>query len=106
MLNASSLEITQNTFEKKEILPSEGMPHKTVFMQSFSKIKYVYPNPDTTKSIAINFKVINPSNYTCSIIFNNGNKQEKYFLQSNIEYVYWYKKNCSESDICSIIVLI
>ena len=108
MLYASGLEMTQNSLTQKEILLSEGIPHKTVFMEPLSKIKYVYPNPDTTKSIAINFKVINPANYTCSIMFNNGNRQEKYFLQSNIEYVENtdINKNCTESDLCIIIVLI
>ena len=108
MLYVSGLEITQNPLAQKEILLSEGIPHKAVFEQPLSKIKYVYPNPDRTKNIAVHFKVINPANYTMSLIFNSGKKEQKYFYQSNIEYVEYsdINNNCTESNLCSITILL
>ena len=42
---------------------------------------------DKEKNVAINFKFINPTNYSYTITFNHNEKQEKYFYQSNIEYI-------------------
>ena len=73
----------------------------------FQKI-YIYQNPHNAKNVAIYFKVINPVNYSYSITFNLNEKQDKYFYQSNIEYIdqAQINNNCGAYDLCIIVLSI
>ena len=86
MVYISGLEITQEkeSIAQKSILMSDGIPLKTIFQDNIKKIKYIYPNPDKTKSVAIHFKVINPAFYSCSITYNYKDEDIISFSQSKI----------------------
>ena len=107
MLYVTGLEITQkeDSISQKEILMSEGVPLKTIFQHKLSKIKYIFPNPDSNKNVVIYFKVINPANYLCNIICGKKNEIIKRFHQS---YIYYLNRllmsDCEENELCTIIV--
>ena len=110
MLYVSGLEIPKNNdYEMRDILLSDGIPFITVFKEPLSTIFYSYPNPDTSKNIAIDFKVINPANYSFYIVYNSDKIQEKNFYQSNIEFIEntTISEKCNKDNkLCSIIFVL
>jgi hypothetical protein len=52
MLYVSGLEVYKTSSGiRKEILISEGVPQKTIFTESFKKIRYVFPHADPSKNL-------------------------------------------------------
>ena len=108
MLLVSGLEITQekDSIAQKDILISDGIPQRTVFQHRLNKIKYIYPNPDKHKNIAVYFKVINPAHYSYIITFNHYDTERKDFCQSHIQYLdeLLVTDHCKENELCNIII--
>ena len=110
MLLVSGLEITQekDSFAQKDILISDGVPQRTVFQHNLNKIRYIYPNPDKNKNIAVYFKVINPAEYSYVITYNHYDNDRKSFSQSEILYIDEIRTtdHCKENELCNIIISI
>ena len=110
MILVSGLEITQekDSIAQKDILISDGVPQRTVFQHKLNKIKYIYPNPDRDKNVAVYFKVINPAYYSYVITFNHYDSERKEFSQSNIQYLdqLVVTNNCKENELCNIIITV
>ena len=108
MLLVSGLEITQekDSIAQKDILISDGVPQRTVFQHKLNKIKYIYPNPDKNKNIAVYFKVINPAEYYYIITFNHYDKNRDTIYQSKILFLSELSVNdhCKENELCNIII--
>ena len=106
MLYVSGLEITDDAHSsiQKEILIGDGIPQRAFFNHGLKKLKFIYPNPNKDKNIAVYFKVISPGNFSYSIAHNQYEYSEpKTIYQTQIEYL--DKSLCDEeNEFCNIIV--
>ena len=108
MLYVNALQITKDPSSKaqKQILIADGVPQKMIFQNDVKRVRYIYPNADPSKNIAINFKVITAGNYTLSAIYNHNlgysrsySKSDTIYLDNSVN-----TDNCKENELCNIIL--
>ena len=108
MLYVNALQITKdsNSPAQKDILIGEGVPQKTIFQNGVNKIRYIYPNANPDKNLALNFKVITPANYTLRIIYNHNEGFSSPIYRSDIIYLENLLSfdTCKENELCNVIV--
>ena len=108
MVYINSLQITEDKTSKaqKDILISDGVPQKMIFVTGINRVRYIYPNADPSKNIAINFKVISPANYTLTIIYNHKEGYSRSYSKSEIIYLdnLINSENCLANELCNIIL--
>ena len=106
MLYVSGLEITDDAHStlQKEILIGDGIPQRAFFNHGLKKMKFIYPNPNKEKNIAVYFKIISEGNFSYSISHNQYEYSEpKNIYQTQIEYL--DKTLCDEEiEFCNIVV--
>ena len=108
MLYVNALQITKdsNSPAQKDILIGEGVPQKTIFQNGVNKIRYIYPNANPDKNLAVNFKVITPANYTLKIIYNHIGGYSSSYYRSDIIYLdnLLNSDTCKKNELCNVIV--
>ena len=108
MLYVNVLQLTKdnNSPAQKEILIREGVPQKTVFLSGVNKIRYIYPNPEPDKNLALNFKVIASTKYTLKLTYNHKESYSNNLSKStiiNLDKVI-ASDNCKENELCNLIL--
>ena len=110
MLYINAHQITDDVASEaqKNILITDGVPQRMIFQGGVKRIRYIYPNADPTKNIAINFNVLSPANYTLIVIYNHVEGFMKSYSKSEIIYLDNMMSNdtCTENELCNIIVII
>ena len=108
MLYVNALQLTKdnNSPAQKEILIGEGVPQKTVFQSGVNKIRYIYPNAEPDKNLALNFKVITSANYKLILTYNHKESYSDNLSKSAIIYLdkEIASDNCKESQLCNLIL--
>jgi hypothetical protein len=89
MLNINAHQITDDIASEaqKNILITDGVPQRMKFQGGVKRIRYIYPNADPTKNLAINFNVLSPANYTLIVIYNHVEGFMKSYSKSEIIYL-------------------
>ena len=91
---------------KREIIVGENINQQIIFNDKFKKIRFLYPQSDPTKDLAINVNVIDKSFYEINFYANGENIKVATVTRSQIFYV---KGNvilnkCTENTLCPIVV--
>ena len=100
MLYVSGLEVYKTSSGiRKEILISEGVPQKTIFTESFKKIRYVFPHADPSKNLTCFLNMIIPGKFGFRIFFREKEfNLDKTFSQSGI----FNLKNDTIQQFCQV----
>ena len=110
MIYISSFEIYNiNSNIRKEILLSEGVPHRVLFEPELNIIRYVYPHEDPTKDITVYINIIEPGEFKIYFFFRNEEFIiEKRLSQSDVIYIgkQSIQEKCKRDELCSITVQI
>jgi len=107
MIYISGLELDEGKILKevdREISVSEGVPQYFIFDQKHKKIKYAYYVSDITKSIVINFNLIDKTSYFIDILYQSGfgfyelERNDEYIIKSDL-----LQEACSnKEEVCAI----
>ena len=107
MIYISGLELDEGIILKevdREISVSEGVPQYFIFDQKHPKIKYAYFISDITKSIVINFNLIDKTSYFVDILYQTGFGFME--LERNKEFILnaeTLKESCpNREEVCAI----
>ena len=108
MVYVSGLEIYPSDSNiRKEILLSEGVPHRVMFKQGLTRMRYIYPHANTEKNITVGIKMIVQGKFKVKIFFREQafNLEESY-TQSSVIYIRreWITTGCRENELCSVTV--
>ena len=108
MVYISGLEIyPSDSNVRKEILLSEGVPHRVIFENDLKRIRYIYPHANTEKNITIGIKMIVQGKFKVKIFFRDQTyNQEETYTQSAVIYIRreWINEGCRKNELCSITV--
>ena len=93
---------------QKEIIISENINQQIIFENGFKKVRFLFPQADNEKDLAIYVNVIDKANYQMKIILNNNNNPLQIHQITRTQIFYLSKNDisgiCKVNKLCSIIV--
>ncbi len=107
MLYVAGFESRDTSYET-EIVVSENVNQQIIFDDDFKTIRFLYPQGDSSKDLAIYFNVIDQAYYKINIYANSETKPFKEYTitRSQIYYIAGTEitNHCPTDTLCSIIV--
>ena len=108
MIYIAGLEIyPEDSNIRKEILLSEGVPHKVIFEQGLKRMRYIYPHANPEKNITVGIRMYVQGKFKVKLFFREQSyNQEETYTQTSIIYIRreWINEGCRENELCSITV--
>ena len=105
MIYVAGYETSTTTLES-EIVMSENINQQFIFNADFKTIRFLYPNPDITKDLALKLNVIDMAQY--KVVVYAESKQIITTTLSNTQIIYIesskYDRYCNENGVCAITV--
>ena len=97
-----------DTASQTEIVVAENVNQQIIFEDKFRSIRFLYPQADPSKDLAININIIDQAFYNIKIYINNEEKPLKEYTITRSQ-IYYISGNdilgkCSKDTLCSIIV--
>ena len=107
MLYVSGIESKDDLYEK-EIIVGENINQQIIFENGFDKVRFLYPQADSEKDLAIYVNIIDQAYYTIKIFFNTKEYQSKILTRTQIFYIPLtdIMDVCKKDQLCSIVVQI
>ena len=104
MLYVSGIE--SNDDYEKEVIVGENINQQIIFENGFEKVRFLYPQADSEKDLAIYVNVVDQAYYGIKIFFNNKEYKTYNITRTTIYYVPGYdiKLECGENKLCLVIV--
>ena len=111
MVYVAGLELLKSDLEwnSRSISLSEGVSHRHTFMENYPFISYAYHISDITKTLVINFNLIDKTFFTATIsIKGKAIKLSEIYrnTQLYLDNDNNFKDNCKKYEICTVNVLI
>ena len=93
---------------QKEIIVGENINQQIIFEGNFKKVRFLYPQADSKKDLAIYANVIDQASYEITVFLNNEKTAFKTFKVTRTQIFYisgnQISNTCSENELCSVIV--
>ena len=93
---------------QKEFIVSENINQQIIFKEEFKKVRFLYPQADNEKDLAINVNVIDQAIYQLNIYINNNNRALETHKITRTQILYLSKNDissiCKANKLCPIIV--
>ncbi len=106
MLYVSGLE-SKDDYER-EIIIGENINQQIIFENGFEKVRFLYPQADNRKDLAIHVNVIDQAYYSIKVFLNSNEKEFRSFTTTRTQIIYIPGNDisdiCKENQICSVIV--
>ena len=105
MLYVAGMETNTSTVES-QIVISDNINQQVIFEKDFNTVRFLYPNPDLTKDLALMVNVIDIGIY--KVVVYSESKLVKSYTLSTTKIFYLssseYGKFCNANNICSITI--
>ena len=106
MLYVEGIE-SEDTYDK-EVIVGDNINQQIIFEEGFNKVRFLYPQADYSKDLAIYANVIDKAYYQIKVFLNNENSPLKSYTvtRTNIFYIPGrdIMDTCTENKLCSVIV--
>ena len=104
MLYVSGIE-TNDDYEN-EVIVGENINQQIIFENGFEKVRFLYPQADSEKDLAIYVNVVDQAYYGIKIFFNNKEYKTYNITRTTIYYVPGFDilQECGENKLCLVIV--
>lgn len=104
MLYVSGIE-TNDDYEKGVIV-GDNINQQIIFEKGFERVRFLYPEADTEKELAIYVNVVDQAYYGIKIFFNDKEYKTYNITRTNIYYVPGtdIKYQCGDNSLCMVIV--
>jgi hypothetical protein len=93
---------------KKEIIVGENINQQIIFENGFSKVRFLYPQADNRKDLAIYANIIDQGIYQITVYLNNKNEVFKRYTVTRTQIFYIagleISDTCKENELCAVIV--
>ena len=107
MLYVGGIE-SDNDYTKKEIIVGENINQQIIFENGFTKARFLYPQAENRKDLAIYANVIDEGHYIITVYLNNKNEAFKTYKVTRTQIFYIsgneISDTCKENQLCSVIV--
>ena len=106
MLYVSGIE-SKDDYER-EIVIGENINQQIIFENGFEKVRFLYPQADNQRDLALYVNVIDQAYYLVKVFLNNNNKELKSYTVTRTQ-IFHISRNeindvCKDNQICSVIV--
>ena len=99
---------SKDTESESEIVVGENVNQQIIFDKNLDTIRFLYPQPDPSKDLAINFNIIDKAFYNIKIFFNSKKNAFKEFTLTTNKIYHIPSSvitdNCELNTLCSVIV--
>ena len=106
MLYVEGIE-SEDTYNK-EVIVGDNINQQIIFENGFNKVRFLYPQADYSKDLAIYANVIDQAYYQIKVFLNNEKDELKSYLvtRTNIFYIPGrdIMDTCKSNQLCSVIV--
>ena len=93
---------------QKEIIIGENINQQIIFENGFNKVRFLFPQADAEKDIAIYVNVIDQAIYQMSLFLNNEKEPVRTYKITRTQILYVSKSSlldvCKNNELCSVIV--
>ena len=93
---------------KKEIIVGENINQQIIFENGFTKVRFLYPQAENRKDLAIYANIIDQGKYQINIYLNNKNEVFKKYTVTRTQIFYIagveISDTCKENELCAVIV--
>ena len=105
MLYISGMESSTDTYDS-EILISENINQQIIFDEGIDNVKFLYPQPDTSKDLVLKVNVIDAAIYQVSVIAESLEVRNIELSRTQIIYLPRtnYEKACASNNNCAITI--
>ena len=97
-----------DSVSRTEIVVAENVNQQIIFEDKFKSVRFLYPQADPEKDLAINVNIIDQAYYDIRIYFNNEEKAVKEYTITRSKIYYLSGRDimnhCNKDTLCSIIV--
>ena len=106
MLYVSGIE-SKDEYER-EIIIGENLNQQIIFEEGFERVRFLYPQADSEKDLALYINVIDQAYYSVKVFLNTDEEEIRSFIVTRTQIFHIPRNDlidiCKKNELCSVIV--